>query len=114
MVGMADPLQHDSDSMIPPGEDPRHSYVPYMKAPSSVGSFPLTSSGADSSSVGGLSSVPTAETPGARSSRSRSTDTAPVSIAGLKDWELDLDALKVCMQQIFGCYCKGPALPQMC
>ena len=91
------PPQHDSDSMIPPQQQHApHSYIPFMKAPSSIGTIPLSSSGrgqpgsqpgTESSSHGAFRSSGT--------SRSAGEDLAPFSMAGLKDWELDLDALEV-------------------
>ena len=90
------PPQHDSDSMIPPQHHHApHSYVPFMKAPSSIGTIPLNSSGG-----GQPGSQPGADSlhAGPRSSgtsRSSGEDLALFSMVGLKDWELDLDALEV-------------------
>ncbi len=96
MMAVHEPALHDSDSMLPPPDDPRHSYVPFMKAPSSIASIPLTGSGGSESS-GRLSSAHGVSTPGTRSSGG---DLAMQSLVGLKDWELDLDALKVRMQPL--------------
>ncbi|CAL8464770.1 g4305 [Coccomyxa elongata] len=85
------PPQHDSDSMIPPQHHHApHSYVPFMKAPSSIGTIPLTSS-----SSGQPGSQRGAESALQGTSRSSGEDLALFSMAGLKDWELDLDALEV-------------------
>lgn len=85
------PPQHDSDSMIPPQQHGPHSYVPFMNAPSSIGTFTLTSSsGRQPGSQHGAESASQGTTP-----RSSGEDLAPFSMAGLKDWELDLDALEV-------------------
>ncbi len=89
LMALDNPPQHDSDSMIPPQNHGPHSYVPFMKAPSSIGTFTLTSSsgGQPGSQPGANSSRGT--------SRSSGEDLAPFSMAGLKDWELDLEALEV-------------------
>lgn len=91
-----DPLEMDSDSMIPPKvqDSSSHSYVPFMHAPSSMGSIHLTSS------VGTASSAPVSEASGIKqpslgTARSSGDDLALPSMAGLRDWELDLDALQV-------------------
>lgn len=85
------PPQHDSDSMIPPQQHHApHSYIPFMKAPSSIGTIPPTgSSGGQPGSQSG------AESASLGTSRSSGGDLALFSMAGLKDWELDLDALEV-------------------
>ncbi|BDA50369.1 probable leucine-rich repeat receptor-like protein kinase PEPR2 [Coccomyxa sp. Obi] len=90
LMALDDPPQHDSDSMIPPQNHGPHSYVPFMKAPSSIATFTLTSS-----SGGQPGSQRGAESASQGTSRSSGEDLAPFSMAGLKDWELDLDALEV-------------------
>ena len=90
------PPQHDSDSMIPPQQQHApHSYIPFMKAPSSIGTIPLSSSGRGQpgSQPGTVSSHGASRS--SWTSRSSGEDLAPFSMAGLKDWELDLDALEV-------------------
>ncbi len=86
MMDIEEPPQHDSDSMIPPQAP--HSFVPFKHAPSS-GSIPLThptTASMRGSSLG-------ADSSGA--SRSSEEELTLFSMAGLKDWELDLDALDV-------------------
>ncbi len=91
MMTLDTPPQHDSDSMIPPQHHHApHSYIPFMKAPSSVGTIPLSSS-----SGGQPGSQRGAESASQGTSRSSGEDLALFSMAGLKDWELDLDALEV-------------------
>ncbi|CAL8464771.1 g4306 [Coccomyxa elongata] len=95
--------QLDSDSIIPPqSENARHSYVPFIQAPSSVNSLPLTSSGEitySTSSSGRGSSGKGSNQPliehRSPPQRASSQDVALPSMVGFKDWELDLDALEV-------------------
>ncbi|BDA50370.1 MDIS1-interacting receptor like kinase 2 [Coccomyxa sp. Obi] len=82
---------HDSDSMIPPQQHHApHSYVAFKSAPSTIGTILLTSS-----SGGQPGSQPGADSSPNGTSRSSGEDLTLFSMAGLKDWELDLDALEV-------------------
>ena len=97
MMTITEPPQHDSDSMIPPQQAP-HSFVPFKKAPSSIGSLTLTAP--TTASMQG--SRPSGDSSGDR--RSSGEDLTLFSMCGLKDWELDLDALEVRMHAQLACY----------
>jgi hypothetical protein len=97
MMNITEPPQHDSDSMIPPQQAP-HSFVPFIKAPSSIGSLTLTAP--TTASMQG--SRPSGDSSGDR--RSSGEDLTLFSMCGLKDWELDLDALEVRMHAQLACY----------